>query len=164
MIKKLDGVYLYTAEGGAKQPQRLQRAAEEFFSAACLPSEEVKKDPSGKPYFARGEYFLSPSHGGDFYAVAFAPFPIGLDVEKEDVFSQRVAAKYFDENEKKLPFSLVWTAKEAVSKITGEGISALRRIRVFSSEKAELDGEEYVLTTFSERGFRFTLARRKKDL
>ncbi len=163
MIKKFGGgVFLYTAEGGAKDPLRLEKAAQEFFSAASLPPQKIEKAPSGKPYFLGDGYFLSPSHTGEFYAVAFAPFPIGLDVEKEATEKPRVAERYFDENEKLLPFSLVWTAKEAVCKLTGEGLSAVRRVTVFSEEEAELDGEKYTLKTFTDKGFRFTLGRRKK--
>lgn len=163
MIQKLDGgIYLYTAENGAKDAHRLEKAAEEFFSAASLPPQKIEKAPSGKPYFLGEGLFLSPSHTEDFYAVAFAPFPIGLDVEREDREKKRVAEKYFDEEESRFSFSFVWTAKEAVTKLTGEGLSAVCRVRVFSQEEAFLDGETYNLITFSERGFRFTLARRKK--
>ncbi|MBR4288276.1 MAG: 4'-phosphopantetheinyl transferase superfamily protein [Clostridia bacterium] len=163
MIRKLDGgIYLYIAENGAKDTHRLEKAAEEFFSAASLPPQKILKMPSGKPYFSQGEYFLSPSHTEEIYAVAFAPFPIGLDVEREEREKKRVAAKYFDEEESHFPFSFVWTAKEAVTKLTGEGLSAVGRVRVFSEEEAFFDGETYTLITFSERGFRFTLARRKK--
>lgn len=164
MIKKLDGgIYLYIADGGAKNALRLEEAAEEFFSALSLPKKEIRKSPSGKPYFPDLEYHLSPSHTEDLYAVAFAPFPIGLDVEREDREKKRVAEKYFSEEESLLPFSYVWTAKEAVTKLTGEGLSALRRVSVFS-EEAHLDGEIYTLKTFTDKGYRFTLARRKKNL
>jgi len=165
MIRKLDGgIFLYTAENGAKEAHRLEKAAAAFFSAASLPPQKVLKAPSGKPYFSEEDLFLSPSHSGELYAVAFAPFPIGLDVEKEETEKKRVAEKYFSEEEKRFPFSLVWTAKEAVTKLTGEGLSAVRRVAVFSEEEAELDGKKYSLTTFTDKGYRFTLARRKKKV
>ena len=160
---KWDGVLLYRGNT-AHDPCRLNEAASEFFEKTGLPPQNVLKMPSGKPYFPKGTWHLSPAHTGEEYAVAFAPYPIGLDLERDEVKKERVAEKYFTEEEKKLPFSLVWTAKEAVSKISGEGLSAVGKIHLSGDgTEAEKDGEKYEIFSVVESGVRTTLARRKRN-
>lgn len=153
-------IFLFTQilRGDARaESKALARAASaDYFSRLGIGSEEILYADSGKPYFPSGEHFLSVSHTGPFFAAAFAPFPIGLDAEKGDLRpSERVLEKYFDPEEKKEAFARVWTAKEAVSKIGGEGISALRSISVrgdfafFRGQKYRLERElfgDYLIT------------------
>lgn len=166
MIRKIEnGVFLYLGKFDPEDGNRTTAAAEEFFAAAGLPPRKIVKTSSGKPVFSAEGWYLSPTHTGSLYAVAFAPFPVGLDAEAETVEKQRVADKYFTEEEKRLPFSLVWTAKEAVSKISGEGISALGRICLSPDGKeAFFGGEAYTLSRFTEAGVLMTLARKKETL
>ncbi len=166
MIENLGGgVYLYTADGVLENKDRLSLAAAEYFSATGISPRKIIKAPSGKPSFEGEGLYLSPSHTASFYAVAFAPFPIGLDLEKEEIEKDRVREKYFTLIEKKLPFSLVWTVKEAVAKLTGEGLSAVGRVFLAGdAPEARLDGEKYQFSSFTENGLRFTLARRKRKV
>lgn len=165
MIRRLpQGIYLYTGTLLPDPNERRRVAAEEFFAAAGLPSRRIFNDERGKPYFEGEGLYLSPTHTQNFYAVAFAPFPVGLDAEKEDTENIRVREKYFSEEEKSLPFSAVWTAKEAVAKILGDGIASLRRIRVFSDGgRAEADGREFSLFSLKEKGLILTLAVPKEE-
>lgn len=155
-------IFLFThlSRGDARaESKKLARAASaDYFLRLGLDPEEIFYEKRGKPVFPSGEHHLSISHAGSFFAAAFAPFPIGIDAEPQDLASrERIAEKFFDEEEKKEPFSRIWTAKEAVSKIGGEGISALRHISV-RGEIALYAGKRYLLSDRSEKGYRITIA------
>ena len=95
----------------------------EFCEKMGLSPEQVEKDGLGRPYFPTLPYSLSVTHSGDLFAAAFAPFPIGVDAEPLHTLRPRVAARYFTPQERLLPFARVWTAREALSKCTGRGLS-----------------------------------------
>lgn len=159
------GVYLYTADNALQDPCRLEKAAAEYFAVTGKKKKRIRKTPEGKPYFEGEGLYLSPSHTGAFYAVAFAPFPIGLDTEPSSAEKKSVAERYFSPLERPRPFSLCWTVKEAVSKLTGEGLGAALRTRLSqNAPEATLDGVEYRYMSFTENGYRITLARRKRNL
>lgn len=128
-----------------------------FFQRLGLAFPGIRREANGKPFFCGGDYHLSVTHTDSFYLLAIAPFPIGVDAECEERKKERVAERFFDEEEKKMPFSLVWTAKEAVSKLTGEGLGAVGRIRV-RGDRAYLDGNQYALSTEIREGIRITVA------
>jgi len=107
--------------------------------------------------FSHSEFHFSVSHSGPLHVTVIAPFPVGVDAEKTEENSERVAERYFDDEEKKLPFARVWTGKEAVVKLTGEGLSALRRVRVREG-KAELDGKTYLLSYRETEGYTVAIA------
>lgn len=155
-------IFLFThlsrGDAGAESKKLARAASAEYFLRLGLDPEEIFYEKSGKPVFPSGEHHLSISHAGSFFAAAFAPFPIGIDAEPEDLDArERIAEKYFDQEEKKEPFSRIWTAKEAVSKIGGEGISALRSISV-RGEIALFAGKRYRLLDRSEKGYKITIA------
>lgn len=155
-------IFLFSKElsGDARaESKRLALAAsEEYFRRLPIEAETISYEKSGKPVFASGRHFLSISHTGPFFAAAFAPFPIGIDAEEEGIRPrERIVNQYFDPEEQKEPFAKIWTAKEAVSKIGGEGISALRKISV-RGEIAFFGGKRYCLESFSEKGYRITIA------
>jgi len=129
------------AEGRREQ---LSLWVAEYFAALGEKPDTVLYEPSGKPVFARGEHFLSVTHTGTLYGAVFAPFPVGLDGEAVGECRPRVAARYFTEEERSLPFARVWTAKEAVAKLTGEGLSAVRAVRV-CGDRAICNGKRYAL-------------------
>ena len=85
----------------------------------------------GKP-FAQGVYF-SVSHSGNIATIAVDETEIGLDVERvADDKRLKIADRFYHPNERDYvrdatdpcrAFSEIWTRKEAVLKMTGEGIS-----------------------------------------
>lgn len=109
----------------------------------CFPGTvpEILRAERGKPYFSgdTGIHF-SVSHSGDYVAVAFAKFPVGLDLQQHKSRSyetrtetharhKKLAARYFHPDEQALVendswegFFRVWTAKESFVKRTGQGI------------------------------------------
>lgn len=98
--------------------------------------DEVKilREPHGKPYVHGGpEFNLSHTHGGIFVAVSSSP--IGLDVElaNRQVHGVELARKFFSaaeveeleqrpEAEQNPAFIRRWVCKEAMVKLSGEGI------------------------------------------
>lgn len=117
----------------------------------------VEYEKSGKPVFAWGDRHLSVTHCGPFFAAVFAPFPIGIDAERRSEIRPRIAEKFFSREERGMSFVRAWTAKEAVAKITGEGIGALHRVRV-QEGLAELDGKKYELEHLTLGDYLLTLA------
>lgn len=126
-----------------------------------IPPIRYEKDVRGKPVVVGGTGFLSVTHTDTLHAVAYAPFPIGIDAEPKEENRERVAHRFFSPEEKTLSFSFVWTAKEAVSKLVGEGISMIARIRV-SQDGAEADGRCFHLHCMDCEGILLTLAREKE--
>ncbi len=159
-MKTTNKVYLFdtSVKGEAKfaSPRLLARALSAFFAETGQETEEVRKTPLGKPYFPSGNFHLSVTHTKNRYLLAVASFPIGLDAEQEGEERPRVAARFFTEEEKGMPFSQVWTAKEAVSKLLGKGLSAVGKICV-KNGKAFYEERAFSLVSFVKDGLRVTL-------
>lgn len=123
----------------------------------------VRYTDEGKPYLADGPCY-SISHSGELIACAIAEEPVGLDIERVSRFTgTKVARKILNEAEmtayRALPdhaaaryLADVWTAKEAIAKLLGKGITIpfdeLRacgyRMTVWSCLH---EGEEYFVRT-----------------
>lgn len=115
---------------------------------------------SGKPVFTAGGRHLSVSHTGGTLFVAVANFPVGLDAEARREVPERVQREWLTPEERKMDFFKVWTAKEAVAKWTGEGLAAVRRVRV-EEHVALLDDRIYSLYRDERDGAVITLAARE---
>lgn len=154
-----DTVCFFTFTENPKENSKtlLSQGVKHYFDYLGLPSEEAFYLPSGKPVFPSGKYHLSVTHTGQFYGAVFSQREVGIDGEEIGVLKKRVADKYFSKNEKNLPFSTVWTGKEAVSKISGRGISALSEIRV-EKGRAFYKGKTYRLHHLDLRGYRICVA------
>lgn len=121
----------------------------------------------GKPYFAQGPCF-NLSHAGHMTVCAMAPYPIGIDVEKVRPCREAVMKRCFrekeilrvraaeDDLEADRTFSQIWTHKEALAKLTGNGIADIFQMGKDGAgevtEQADISfysmwlGAEYVLT------------------
>ena len=113
----------------------------------------ICRTPGGKPYFASHDLFFSISHAKDTVAVALSDTPVGIDIEfideRRDILS--LSRRFFAPDEHKAlsetagspldDFFALWTKKEALAKITGEGLAAICRA-------AKLD-ESYSFSLFS---------------
>ena len=85
-----------------------------------------------KPYAESGVYF-SVSHSGRIAAIAVDDVEVGMDVEEiPDESRLKIADRFYHPNERAYvreaedqcrAFCATWTRKEAVLKMTGEGIS-----------------------------------------
>lgn len=94
----------------------------------------IERGPQGKPYVQGGpEFNLSHTHGGIYVAVSSQP--IGLDVEAAErrVHGMELARKFFSAaevyeldllppEEQNAAFIRRWVSKEAMVKLSGEGI------------------------------------------
>ena len=104
-----------------------------------VPAAEITifRGETGKPYVSGGNLFVSLSHSKDLCVCAVCDRPVGVDVEYiKETYPERVAEKYFGEDERALLegtdgsgkaalFYIMWTRKESLIKCTGEGLSAL---------------------------------------
>ena len=133
------------------------------------PSEEkcVDTHPGGKPFFVNHpNLHFSLSHSGGEVAIAFSRTPIGFDVEKKErradfvsiaqrFFSVAEAAQIAAAGERAASlFVDLWTAKEAILKLEGSGISGgLERALVWSEFEGELDGRRVHLHRMEWPGF-----------
>jgi phosphopantetheinyl transferase len=86
---------------------------------------------NGKPYLKNSDTYFNISHSGDYVILATAESEVGVDIEKMDAFSDKVAARCFtplecewmkQEGDNKA-FYRLWAAKESVMKASGLGFS-----------------------------------------
>ncbi len=133
------------------------KALQLFWMRTGLEPEEIKKDAKGKPYFPSGRFHLSVTHTGNLYVCAIGEKPLGIDAERREETRPRIAAKKFSPAERTLPFSQVWCAKEAVSKLVGDGIKRMMQVKVWR-DRAELDGKAYTLKEMFLGEYRLVIA------
>ena len=106
------------------------------------PPLDYARDERGKPYFPDGRIQFSLSHAGGCAACGISPEPVGVDLEFRRDFPPLLLEKIACPGDAALPPLFLWTAKEAVMKLTGMGLS-LRPGRIRVTERAAyLDGAE----------------------
>jgi len=93
----------------------------------------VETDANGKPYFSNAEIHFNLSHTGSTVVAAFSGSAVGIDIEPvgrgRDFVG--IARRFFDPSEADAisrshdeeQFLWLWTGKEAMLKLSGEGIS-----------------------------------------
>lgn len=92
---------------------------------------EYKKRENGKPYL-EGQKHFNISHSGDFVLCAVSDCEIGADIEKIERMRENTFKRIFSPTEKmhyenehkgsKDYLCKVWTRKESILKMTGEGL------------------------------------------
>jgi 4'-phosphopantetheinyl transferase len=101
----------------------------------CLPEAvEMRRGRRGKPYVPGAPQF-NLSHSEGMIMAAFSASPVGLDVEsaRRTVQAEGIARKFFFDDEirrveraeasmKSLTFLRYWVCKEAIVKLSGDGI------------------------------------------
>jgi len=128
-------------------------------------AEGMRKMPSGKPYIPGGREF-NISHSGDITVCAVSNSPVGVDIEiiKPRNISrlmriltprERKALEALNGEEKLREFYRIWTVKEAVCKLSGNGISRARIEEIDSYSpgffvQSHVPGE-YVLSLCAEK-------------
>ena len=109
---------------------------------------KVEKREGGEPYLPDSPYFISFSHKGDVAVAAISDSKVGVDVE--NVTAPRNVnrlSRLFDESE--TPGSLydfyrLWTAKEAMGKYEGTGIT-FDLLKKKATDVRHLDYGDYVI-------------------
>lgn len=110
-----------------------------FFSGYPL-LRDFQKNEQGQPLPVNGLYW-SLSHKTEYVAGVVSKRKIGIDIEKIRSCSRSLYAKIADQNEWELcratesiadtvAFFRYWTAKEAVLKVEGVGLSGLGKCRI----------------------------------
>jgi len=118
--------------------------------------------PNGKPFLADDcGLFFNISHSGQTVAAAIAALPVGFDVEVtgrvRDV--RGIANRFFHPDEaraisessagRESLFLRMWTAKESMLKLSGDGLAGgLEKARIRSDETGTLDGRQVFLRNF----------------
>jgi len=122
-------------------------------------SADVFALPGGKPILRNiPDLHFSLTHTGTEVALAFSRSPVGFDMEKSDRRTDflSVAKRFFTATElaeietlgpeSERRFLELWTAKEAILKLEGTGISGgLERARILSDSNGDLDGRSVCL-------------------
>ena len=97
------------------------------------------KEEGGKPCFSDERYHFSVSHSGRLYCIMFYSERCGLDIEllpRKAERSEALAERFFSQNEKAYYYAegagdelfiRLWTAKEALVKLTGAGLSGIAK-------------------------------------
>lgn len=91
-------------------------------------------DNYGKPYIEGvQDFYYNISHTQNAIAVATSKIPVGVDIERIQVFDNRIVERFFSQNEAKYikssienqkdRFCEIWTKKEAYVKWLGKGLS-----------------------------------------
>ena len=97
-----------------------------------LSKEELKKNPTGKPYFEHGPYF-NISHSGKYVVMAVSSHEVGIDIEENVDKDMSMLIKIFNEAEGKMikehaDFYYLWCAKESLIKCMGSSINKIKEI------------------------------------
>lgn len=98
----------------------------------CVADAEILRADSGAPLIAgRSDLHLSISHSGGWAIAVVADRPLGVDLETLDERSDALERTFFSESERRwvaktdearrVRCNIVWTRKEAVSKLLGRG-------------------------------------------
>lgn len=95
---------------------------------------------TGKPFLKGNELYFSLSHSGGRAMCALSDREIGCDCQKILPYKQKIAQKYFSQKEIELitnshnadaEFTRIWSLKESLVKLTGEGICGMSKADVF---------------------------------
>lgn len=144
LFSGLPGARLDKAVRLFSSEKRKESAGAGLLLARILPrfladAEEVFADERGKLLHPR--LFLSLAHGGGMAVLAVGDRPVGCDVEKLSRVREGVL-KHFSKEERAFvqeaagertreeAFFRIWTGKESYLKMTGEGLSAWKEVRV----------------------------------
>lgn len=108
----------------------LREALQTEFGLTVVPDVAIAEH--GKPYFPdRPDLHFSLSHCATAVACAVDTRPVGVDIERVRPFNDTLAAYVFNEQElayvrqapnPALAFTMLWTKKESLLKMTGEGL------------------------------------------
>ena len=120
----------------------------------------LETDAGGKPYFANAAIHFNLSHSGGTVAAAFSGSAVGIDIESRgrcrdfagiaNRFFHPAEAETILQSKDESQFLRLWTGKEAMLKLSGEGISGgLADARPGDKGTGSLRGNRVHLAGFS---------------
>ena len=146
--------------------QRLSVAAYRLLQRALRVEYGIEEPPQfrfeahGKPMLVdHPDIHFSLSHCHEAVACVVSSSPVGIDVESLSHYDAELVEKVMNDEEQsqihsssdpQLAFIRLWTMKESLLKMTGEGIATEMR-NVLSSSQAVLDGSVHFQTTVYPR-------------
>ena len=115
----------------------------------------IIREKNGKPRFASLPYHFSITHSRDLCAVALCKENVGIDLEFVDAsrnvealskrfFSPEEHSRLFDSNNAVENFFTLWVKKEALAKLSGEGLASICRGQII--DDSQYSFKEYKLT------------------
>ncbi len=115
---------------------------------------ELPKDEKGAPMPVKGSWW-SVTHKPEYVGAVVSSRPAGMDIEKISLRSERLWEKIADDTEKKLidsgqpdSFFRYWTAKEAVLKAAGTGLTELSQCRI-----AQVPDTDHLILRYRDRNW-----------
>ena len=94
---------------------------------------EILIAPRGKPYFADGQLHFSLSHTRHYVFCALSEKPVGIDAEEkgrpvhlklaDKILSPKEKQRFAAAPDKQAALLRLWVMKEALGKLSGEGIN-----------------------------------------
>jgi 4'-phosphopantetheinyl transferase len=129
---------------------------------------------NGKPHLKDSDIFFNVSHSGDYVVLATANNEVGVDIEKMDSFSDKVAAycllpeeyEWLQNEACNEAFYYLWTAKESVMKASGKGFSlSPKKFSVLPIDSSAhcIDGKNWFLDWLPHDGHMICRAVEKED-
>ena len=124
-----------------------------------FPVGDVAFTANGKPYFQHSDIHFSISHSHAVCAMAIADHPVGIDVEvMKKTYPPHLIERSLTDAEKVVydgDFTHIWCRKEAVAKMTGEGISGYpvnidTTNYTFDEKQIEWNGQKYWLVAVAD--------------
>lgn len=115
----------------------------------------IIREKNGKPRFASLPYHFSITHSRDLCAVALCKENVGIDLEFVDAsrnvetlskrfFSPEEHSRLFESNNAVENFFTLWVKKEALAKLSGEGLASICRGQII--DDSQYSFKEYKLT------------------
>lgn len=115
----------------------------------------IIREKNGKPRFASLPYHFSITHSRDLCAVALSSENVGLDLEFIDpsrnvealskrFFSPEEHSRLFESNNAVENFFTLWVKKEALAKLSGEGLASICHGQIIDGSQYSF--KEYKLT------------------
>ncbi len=166
----MDGVYVMELAGRVVPPRKKRHQWESDLALSLL-RHALKEayglndeltftyGPHGKPYLTHHpNVFFNLSHCREAVACVVSTSEVGIDVERRGRYRESVARKVLSHEEMAhvlhaadpdLAFTRLWTMKEAIVKLTGQGVSMDMKNVISSHPEITLEVEEkerYVCT------------------
>lgn len=111
-------------------------AAGALLAAAGIREENLGYGEKGKPFCRESGICFNLSHSGAFAVLALSGDEVGVDLEKEDPARLNLAERLMTGDEREWMsedplsrFFALWTMKESLGKLTGEGLTRAVRER-----------------------------------
>lgn len=123
---------------------------------------DVRFEDGGKPYFKDSPTYFSVSHSKGMCAVALSDRAVGVDIEQcQETYNTHMVEQSLSKNEKKFytgDFTKIWCKKEAIAKMTGEGImgypkylNSLKRSYCFQEQLIERAQKKYWIVAVNKK-------------